>query len=76
MSHPPIHSITELHRLQDQARLDAERLRREALQDFWRGTDHLVLGAIDRARRSATRLAHRLARHRPAGGGRGCGAEA
>lgn len=59
----PVHSITELNRLRDRARRDAELLRREALQDFWRGADQVMASAAESVQRSATRWAQRLARH-------------
>lgn len=54
----------EYWRLREAALDDAWRLRREAIDDFWRGADHLMASATERARRAATRLAHRLSRHR------------
>ena len=56
--------------LYDLARAEARRLRREAVADFWRGTDALLARAgltvcaqVERsARRLQTRLARRAAR--------------
>lgn len=52
--------------LYDQARLEAARLRREAVADFWRGADHLMeragMTAAARVERSARNLRTRLAR--------------
>lgn len=54
----------ELARLHAQAHQEAARLRREAIDDVWRGADALWASALDTAGRSATRLAARLAHHR------------
>ena len=59
---PRIHA-DELERLHHAARIEAERLRREAIDDFWRGADALLSSAWVNARRSADRLAARLSRH-------------
>lgn len=50
-------------RLHDLARRRAQVLRREAGDDFWRGADAAFQATLVSARRSAKRLAHRLARH-------------
>jgi hypothetical protein len=60
------HSITEMNRLRDQAYVEAHLLRAQAIQDFWRGADHLLLSAALSAERAARRLAARLRRHNPA----------
>ncbi|PKO42469.1 MAG: hypothetical protein CVU30_10760 [Betaproteobacteria bacterium HGW-Betaproteobacteria-3] len=52
----------ELARLHDRAREDAEALRAEAMDDFWRGANAAFAATLDTAQRSAQRLAHRLAR--------------
>lgn len=52
----------KLHQLHDVAHAEAESLRREALADFWRGTDQLLVSAWTRTERSAWRLAQRLQR--------------
>lgn len=49
-------------RLHDLAKCEALRLRDEAVDDFWRGADAMLGTTADRARRSAQRLAYRLAR--------------
>lgn len=49
--------------LHDQARRRAQVLRREAVDDFWRGADAVWSAGLATARRSAQRLAHSLARH-------------
>lgn len=54
----------ELNRLHDQARRLAHELRREAVEDFWRGADTAFAATLGTAQRSALRLAQRLARHR------------
>lgn len=51
-----------LARLHDRAREDAEALRAEAIDDFWRGANAAFAATLDTAQRSAQRLAHRLAR--------------
>lgn len=53
----------DLDRLHRAAHAEAERLRREAIDDFWRGADALLSTAFVTARRSAERLAARLTRH-------------
>jgi len=62
---------TRLARLHDAAREEAQRLRREAMDDFWRGANGLLGHAALTAQRAATRLAHRLQRrHGPGGAAR------
>jgi hypothetical protein len=46
-----------------QAHAEAERLRRQALGDFWRGWDALLNTAATQGLRAAHRLAARLRRH-------------
>lgn len=53
----------ELDRLHQAARQEAERLRRQAIDDFWRGSNALLSDTMTGARRSAQRLAARLTRH-------------
>lgn len=60
---PLLNDPLELQRLHDAARLEAERLRREALADFWRGADALLADAGTEALRRTRRLLHRLQRH-------------
>lgn len=48
----------------DRARQRAEALRRQALDDFWRGTDQVLSTAATRTLRAARRWSARLARHR------------
>lgn len=50
-----------------QALLRAEALRREAIDDFWRGGSAVLATAATRSLRAAQRLATRLARHRRVG---------
>ncbi|MCW5635608.1 MAG: hypothetical protein KIT17_19880 [Rubrivivax sp.] len=54
--------LGELSRLHDEARQQALRLRREAMDDFWRGANGLLGGAALAAQRAAQRLAYRLQR--------------
>lgn len=54
----------ELNRLHDAARRRAGELRREALDDVWRGADAALVATLGSARRGALRLASSLARHR------------
>ncbi len=54
----------ELARLHDRAREDAEALRAEAMDDFWRGANAAFGATLHTAQRSAQRLAHRLAHRR------------
>jgi len=60
---PSIPDAAQQARLHDLAKLEAVRLRHEAIDDFWRGADAVwrrSLGAV--AQRSATRLRARLVR--------------
>ena len=50
-------------RLNDSARHRAQALRREAIDDVWRGADAAFQATLASANRSAQRLAHRLVRH-------------
>lgn len=63
---PATPETTALAHLHDQARREARRLRREAVDDFWRGADAVwqrsLAGGQALALRSATRLQARLAR--------------
>ncbi len=56
-------SAQEVNALHSLARRRAQELRREAIGDFWRGADAAWAASLATARRSAERLAHRLARH-------------
>lgn len=62
---PLLNDPLKLQRLHDAAHLEAERLRREAVADFWRGADALLGTAATQALRAAERLRHRLARRLP-----------
>lgn len=64
--HPWSDDPLALQRLHDAARIEAERLRREAIDDFWRGGSVLLDTAATQARRAADRLRTRLARRRAA----------
>lgn len=64
--HPWHDDPLALQRLHAAARLEAERLRREAIDDFWRGSSALLDQAATQARRAADRLRARLARRRAA----------
>lgn len=63
---PVTPETTALAHLHDQARREARRLRREAVDDFWRGADAVwqrsLAGGQALALRSASRLKARLAR--------------
>ena len=63
---PATPETTALAQLHDQARREARRLRREALDDFWRGANTVwersLAGGQALAQRSASRLQARLAR--------------
>jgi hypothetical protein len=48
------------------AHATALELRRQSIEDFWRGSDELLATAATRARRAAERLLHRLRRRRTA----------
>ena len=66
MNHPTAPrriNADESERLHVAARIEAERLRREAIDDLWRGADAVLSSAMVNARRSAERLAARLTRH-------------
>jgi len=56
-------SLPDPNRLHDLALRRAQELRREAIDDFWRGADAAWAATLSGARRSAERLAHRLVRH-------------
>ncbi len=62
---------SKLHQLHDAAHAEAEALRREAMADFWRGTDQLLGNAWTSAERSARRLAQRLQRRAASAAGAG-----
>jgi len=62
MRNPLLDQPELLNRLHDKARARALELRREAINDFWRGADALLSDATTHARRAAERLAHRLQR--------------
>jgi hypothetical protein len=57
------HNPTEISRLHDAARARAEALRREAIDDFWRGANAVLSTAFTDANRAAARLAARLRQH-------------
>lgn len=63
---PATPETTALAQLHDQARREARRLRREAVDDFWRGANTVwersLAGGQALAQRSASRLKARLAR--------------
>ena len=63
---PATPESTALAQLHDQARREARRLRREAVDDFWRGANTVwersLAGGQALAQRSASRLKARLAR--------------
>lgn len=52
-----------VNRQHDLARTQAEALRREAIDDFWRGANALLATAFTDANRAAARLAARLRQH-------------
>ena len=54
----------ERQHLHEQALAEAQQLRREAIDDFWRGGNAFIGQLAMSAQRSATRLAHRLGRRR------------
>mgnify|MGYP001287944780 CR=1 FL=1 len=57
--------FTEAHaRLHDQARERAYELRREAIDDFWRGASHVLADSTTQALRSSARLLARWRHHR------------
>lgn len=56
----PTEDLTALHA---EALRRSQLLRREAIDDFWRGADAALAATVAGACRSAQRLAHRLARH-------------
>ncbi|MBI5716223.1 MAG: hypothetical protein HZC37_00865 [Burkholderiales bacterium] len=57
----------ETDRLHERALAEAQRLRREAIDDFWRHANGLLGDAARSAQRAAVRLGQRL-RRRDAGG--------
>lgn len=56
-------AMQDYNRMMKLAKQRAQALRREAIGDFWRGADAAWAASLATARRSALRLAHRLARH-------------
>ena len=56
-------SQPDLAALHDEALRRAQELRREAVDDFWRGADAVWSAGLATARRRAQRLAHSLSRH-------------
>lgn len=56
-------AMEDYNRMMELAKQRAQALRREAIDDFWRGADAAWAASLATARRSAQRLAHRLARH-------------
>lgn len=67
--YPAAPDSTALAQLHDHARLQASRLRREAIGEFWRGAHALwtcaLAGAHTQVQRSAARLKARLSRRAP-----------
>ncbi|TXT40913.1 MAG: hypothetical protein FD135_815 [Comamonadaceae bacterium] len=61
MNNPALDAVNQ-HRLHDLAKAEAERLRNEAVDDFWRGANALWQRGQTTAQRSASRLQARLAR--------------
>ena len=61
MTAPP--DTDSLIRLHDAARAEAVRLREEAVDDFWRGANEVLLRGMSQAQRAAVRLALRLRHH-------------
>lgn len=59
---PLLNDPLKLHRRHAAAHLEAERLRREAIADLWRGADALLATNATQALRAAERLRQRLAR--------------
>lgn len=57
------HMAADRDILHDRAKRLARDLRREAVDDFWRGADVVWTASLDAAHRSAYRLAQRLSRH-------------
>jgi hypothetical protein len=52
-----------LYRAHELARLQSERLRDEAIDDFWRGADAVLRRGVGRSQRAAARLLQRLRHH-------------
>lgn len=57
------HRIHDNDRIKNAALHRAQELRRQAVDDFWRGADAAWTATLGGAQRSARRLAHRLLRH-------------
>ncbi len=62
MTSPAFDAATQ-HRVQDLAKAEAERLRHEAMRDFWRGANAIWQRGQATAQRSSARLQARLTRH-------------
>lgn len=60
----PLWTPERLALAHDQAHAEVQRLRLQALDDFWRTTDALLAEPSRRALRTAEPLRHRLMRHR------------
>lgn len=56
-------TLHDYQRIKDAALHRAQELRREAIDDFWRGADAAWAATLGSAQRSALRLAYRLQRH-------------
>lgn len=64
----PLSPLAEAHaRLHDEARARALALRREAIDDFWRGASAVLTDPPTQALRASARLLARWRRHLPLG---------
>lgn len=61
---PLLADLERMNELRDRAYVEAEALRRAALDDFWRGANAALATAAGSTLRAARRLAHRLQRRR------------
>ena len=59
---PNPYTTGEFHFVHDQAKRQAEALREEAVDDFWRGADAVLARTLGGVGRSAGRLRYALAR--------------
>lgn len=63
---PPPWTTAERQRLREEALIEAEALRHQAIDDFWRGANAALATGATHALRASTRLWSRLRRRRAA----------
>ena len=63
---PDLHHPMDLDRLREEALIEAEALRHQAIDDLWRGAGEVLATAATRALRASARWRAALRRHAPA----------